>query len=204
MAKRVFKINGSCKPLFLHIQEVSDRKTAEKICEEANANYYRLLRAHADLNKTAFLHWRQCCERAAIYFAVKKYYPESVMEWLNETLQQYGMKAGATLNRILHFPGMKSLFLPMMGRIGRSTFGPKGGFRNRFGVVNRQQAQFDILECPYCTYLRELGCPELSPGFCKSDEYVYGNLDAFVFERTQTLGTGGEKCDFCIRKRGTR
>ncbi len=35
----------------------------------------------------------------------------------------------------------------------------------------------------------------------RSDEYVYGNLDAFAFERTQTLATGGEKCDFCLRKR---
>ena len=60
---------------------------------------------------------------------------------------------------------------------------------------------FDILDCPYCKYLNELGCPELKEGFCKSDEYIYGNLERFSFERSQTLASGGNKCDFGIRRK---
>ena len=199
--KAIFKKNGSYRVIFEHIQAVSDAENVNRICREANETYYEMLKAHDDLNKMAMIHWKQCCERAAFYSVVKKYYPDSVMEWLNEALKIYGENAGAKLNRLLYFPGLASLFLPVMRTLSRNAFGEKGGFKNQFGCVNKEETHFDILECPYCRYLAELGCPELNPGFCKSDEYIYGNLDAIIFERTQTLGTGGEKCDFCMRKR---
>lgn len=201
MSKPVFNTTASYKSIFQHIEEVSDKAMAEKICQEANETYDQLLRPHADMSSTMLMHWKQCCERAAIYFTLKKYYPETAMEWLDEALKEYGLQSGAALNRLLNHRIMKALFLPIMRTVAKTTFGPKGGFRNQFGLVNKQETHFDILDCPYCRYLQELGCPELGPGFCRSDEYVYGNLDAFVFERTQTLATGGSKCDFCMRRR---
>ena len=202
MAKAVFKTDGSYKPLFDHVIEKDGVETAKKICAEANAAYERLVNGnHTDLNNTAKMHWKQCCERAAIYTTVRKYYPESVMEWINESLEKFGLNAAAALNRIMLVPGMKALVLPHMRRLAKSMFGPQGGFRNRMGSVPKQETHFDILECPYCKYVKELGCPELGPGFCKSDEYSYGNLKDFTFARTQTLATGGEKCDFCMRRK---
>lgn len=202
MAKAVFTTDGSYKGIFDHIREASNAQTAERLCQEANAEYDRLVMgAHTDLNAMAKMHWKQCCERAAIYRIVKRFYPDQVMEWLDEALQAYGLSAAAALNRLMRFPGMKALFLPMMRTVSKSVFGAKGGFRNQIGLVTKRETHFDILECPYCKYLKELGCPELGPGFCRSDEYSYGNLDDFTFERTQTLATGGEKCDFCMRRR---
>ena len=202
MAKAVFTTDGSYKPLFDHIKEAGGTDLAEKICAASNAAYERLVNSdHTDLNNTAKMHWKQCCERAAIYTTVRKYYPESVLEWLDEALEEFGLNATAALNRIMRFPGMKALFLPIMRNMAKSMFGPKGGFRNRFGLTTKREVHFDILECPYCKYMQELGCPELGPGFCKSDEYSYGNLRDFTFERTQTLATGGEKCDFCMRRK---
>ena len=201
MAKAVFTTDGSYKPLFDHIKEAGGADLAEKICAESNAAYERLVNSdHTDLNNTAKMHWKQCCERAAIYTTVRKYYPESVLEWINESLEKFGLNAAAALNRIIRFPGMKALFLPIMRSMAKSMFGSKGGFRNQFGLVTKQEVHFDILECPYCKYMKELDCPELGPGFCKSDEYSYGNLRDFTFERTQTLAIGGEKCDFCMRR----
>lgn len=159
----VFKKNGSYSPIFRHISEVSGEDMVDKVCREANENYYRMLKAHDDLNNAAMMHWKQCCERAAIYVVVKKYYPDSVTEWFDEALREYGVKAGAALNRLLHFPGMKALFLPFMRKIAKNIFGPKGGFKNTFGVVNKDETHFDILDCPYCRYLQELNCPELKP-----------------------------------------
>ena len=38
--------------------------------------------------------------------------------------------------------------------------------------------------------------------FCECDNYTYGGLKKMGFTRTQTLGTGGELCDFIMyRKR---
>lgn len=199
--KAIFKTDGSYQILFDHIRSAADVEMADRICREANKEYYCLLKKHTELGVTAASHWKQCCERAAIYLTVKKYYPETVMEWLDETLEDYGMKMGALLNRMLHKPGMKGLFLPIMRKMAKSVYGSKGGFQNQFGLVTSQETHFDILDCPYCRYLKELGCPELGPGFCKGDEYVYGNLDAFAFERSQTLATGGSKCDFCMRRK---
>ena len=44
--------------------------------------------------------------------------------------------------------------------------------------------------------LIKLYAPELAPLFCESDFATYGNLPGIAFQRTETLGTGGCKCDF--------
>ena len=49
----------------------------------------------------------------------------------------------------------------------------------------------DMTACPYCRYAKKLNCPELMPIFCDSDFATYGNLPGIRFERTQTIGTGG-------------
>ena len=36
--------------------------------------------------------------------------------------------------------------------------------------------------------------------FCNNDIYAYGSLDGIQFLRVQTLGTGGEKCDFLLKR----
>ena len=60
--------------------------------------------------------------------------------------------------------------------------------------------RFDILSCPYAKYTAELGCPEIAHIFCDNDIYAYGSLKGITFERTQTIGTGGSKCDFHLYK----
>ena len=54
----------------------------------------------------------------------------------------------------------------------------------------------DITACPYNRYFTELGVPELTKIFCINDECAYGDIPGLEFIRTQTLGKGGEKCDF--------
>ena len=58
----------------------------------------------------------------------------------------------------------------------------------------------DVVSCPYNRYFAELGCPELTKISCGADDHVYGDLPGLKFERTSTIGRGGECCDFCIRK----
>ena len=79
-------------------------------------------------------------------------------------------------------------------------FGPKNGFQNRFYPKETGVFRMDILACPYCRYFGELGCPELTKIYCANDDRVYGKLPGLRFERAGTLGTGADRCDFCIRK----
>ena len=56
--------------------------------------------------------------------------------------------------------------------------------------------QMDMTMCPYVKYAKILKVEKLTSIFCESDFTTYGNLSGIVFERTQTLGTGGNLCDF--------
>ena len=53
-----------------------------------------------------------------------------------------------------------------------------------------------ITDCLWNNACVEFGCPELCRAFCEVDDITYGGLNKLGFTRTQTLGTGGECCDF--------
>ena len=53
-----------------------------------------------------------------------------------------------------------------------------------------------IKKCLWHTACQESGCPELCRLFCDVDDVTYGGLKKIGFTRTQTLGYGGDCCDF--------
>lgn len=56
---------------------------------------------------------------------------------------------------------------------------------------------FDYTSCFYNDYMREKGVPELIPAFCEIDiRQAECFPDEIDFQRTQTLSTGGDLCDF--------
>lgn len=75
-------------------------------------------------------------------------------------------------------------------------FGEAAGFESR-EVPDAPKFARDMTVCPYFETCKKYGCPEITQFFCKSDDITYGNLHPkLVWGRTQTLGTGGECCDF--------
>ena len=100
----------------------------------------------------------------------------------------------------MRVPGMRSLFIRIWDPLTRRVCGSDNGFKNVFYPKVEGEYRMDILACPYCRYFTELGCPELTKIFCANDDRMYGNLPGLVFERTDTLGRGADRCDFCIRK----
>ena len=75
-------------------------------------------------------------------------------------------------------------------------FGKEAGFESR-EVKDAPKFARDMTVCPYYETCKKYGCPEITQFFCKSDDVLYGNLHPkLVWGRTQTLGTGGECCDF--------
>lgn len=103
----------------------------------------------------------------------------------------------------MKLPGMRGLFIRIWDPLTKKKFGAKNGFQNRFYPKEKGAFRMDVLACPYCRYFGELGCPELTKIYCANDDRVYGKLPGLRFERAGTLGTGADRCDFCIRKEKT-
>ena len=108
--------------------------------------------------------------------------------------------AAKKLSVLLRLPGMRSLFVKIWDPLTRKMFGEKSGFQNVFYPKKKGEYRMDVVSCPYNRYFTELGCPELTKISCGADDHVYGDLPSLKFERTSTLGRGGSRCDFCIRK----
>ena len=97
---------------------------------------------------------------------------------------------------LLKIPGLYKKTPSIMNKLLYEKFGSKAGFsfvekdcENGFAV--------DMTGCPYVETCKKYGCPELVPFFCKSDDFCYGNMHPkLIWARTQTLGMGGECCDF--------
>ena len=138
---------------------------------------------------------------AAIYLTYRKAVGDekaySIIE--KSAAMNAGFK-GKKLAKLMRIPGMPDLFVKIWDPMTRKMFGASCGFKNRFYPEKKGEYRMDILECPYNKYFTELGCPELTKLFCKNDELMYGDLPGLKFIRTSTLGRGGERCDFYLRR----
>ena len=103
------------------------------------------------------------------------------------------------LEKMMKIPGMPSLFVKAWGPVTKTMFSNKSGFENRFYDKTEGEYRMDILSCPYCRLMKELGCSELTPVFCDNDGRTYGNLPGLQFSRTSTLAKGADCCDFCVK-----
>ncbi|MDO5708409.1 MAG: L-2-amino-thiazoline-4-carboxylic acid hydrolase [Andreesenia angusta] len=57
----------------------------------------------------------------------------------------------------------------------------------------------DITKCLWKDTCDYFNCPELCEVFCSADWVVFGDIDRLEFNRSETLGTKGDKCDFRFR-----
>ncbi len=138
---------------------------------------------------------------AAVYLTAKETLGEkAAYQIIENAAVGYTEKAGRKLAALMKLPGMRGLFVRIWDPLTKKKFGLKNGFQNRFYPKETGVFRMDILACPYCRYFGELGCPELTKIYCANDDRVYGKLPGLRFERAETLGTGADRCDFCIRK----
>ena len=97
----------------------------------------------------------------------------------------------ASTARMERIPGFYALYSRVFLKIVRTVDlwqSEQHRGRNSFDVT--------IRKCLWHTTCAENGCPELCRLFCESDNVNYGGLKKLGFTRTQTLGCGGDCCDF--------
>lgn len=132
----------------------------------------------------------------ATYKALLEFDKETALKNTHKIIIDLCLWGNKWLNRFLMLPAGKSIFMKLLPRMAIKLFGKECGFDYENYTVTRTLLQMDMTVCPYCKYAKILDCPELTPIFCESDFATYGNLRGIKFERTETLGTGGKKCDF--------
>lgn len=95
-----------------------------------------------------------------------------------------------------HIPGFfllyKSVFMHIMKTSDKWSTDSLCGDKEKFG--------FTIHKCLWYDTCIKCGCPELCRIFCDSDWEMYKGMKKIKFSRTQTIGTGGEMCDFIFTR----
>jgi hypothetical protein len=61
-----------------------------------------------------------------------------------------------------------------------------------------KRVAFNATHCYYFTVLTQLGYPEITRVYCRADDAMAENFPSTIlYERSTTIGKGGDLCDFC-------
>ena len=186
-------------------EELTRILPAEQIADIWSASAVRLeeyLEQYADIPKGERMHTdSRIFPMAAIYLSLKDAVGEETAYDVMDRFSLHQTEGLASmLDKMMRVPGMTDVFVKMWDPLTKKLFGPSSGFTNRFYENKPGEYRMDITACPYARYLTELGCPEMTALFCTNDDRTYGDLPGLEFIRTQTIGRGGECCDFYLRK----
>lgn len=98
--------------------------------------------------------------------------------------------------KVEHFPGFYAIYSAVFLKIMRTT-----DLQQSTQVRGKGYYDITIQKCLWHTACVESGCPALCRLFCDVDDVTYGGLKKIAFSRTQTLGYGGNCCDFHFYKK---
>lgn len=178
------------------------KETAIRIWENAGRNWEALSSQYTHLPEKVKQHTDgQMFRIAVVYMALKEECPSQAMEIMETGVAREGRRVAALLSPLLRIPGMPRVMLWVFGKMLDASFGEDAGFRSTKHCITTDEVYFDILQCPYCKYLTEIGCEEIIHLSCDVDEWIYGNLPGLEFTRSGTLGKGSDRCDFCLKRK---
>jgi len=132
--------------------------------------------------------------RVALYKTLKE--DEKFSAYAYEITHKYmveviGMQKHKSTRALEIIPGFYRIYSRSFLKIMRTT-----DLQKSTQEEGRDYYKIMISDCLWYNACKEFGCPELCPAFCDVDDITYGDLRKIGFTRTQTLGKGGECCDF--------
>ena len=124
---------------------------------------------------------------------------EKALEFLDWSCSHQAEPQAKALRGLLKIPGLYKKMPAMYAWMTRTNFGEKAGFQAKFYPTDDNRCKFDMVKCLYCDVCRANGCPELVPCFCHTDDVTSGHMHPkILWNRTKTMGEGGDCCDFDI------
>ena len=156
-----------------------------------------LISENQNVSKELYVHLEQILPCIAFYEALLKKYKDKETalklfdEWAYDSINDVSEK----LQKMMKI-GVYKVVPSLCGWLLNKFFGEKAGFKSR-EVPDAPKFARDMTVCPYYETCKRYGYPEITQFFCKSDDITYGNMHPnLIWGRTQTLGMGGECCDF--------
>ena len=102
--------------------------------------------------------------------------------------------------RLMRIPGLYKKVPGIFAKQTPKFFGISAGFEANEIRTTGGVWRIDMTRCPYHDECVRCGCPELCRCFCDSDDITYDGLHPkLIWQRTMTLGRGGDRCDFCMK-----
>lgn len=117
---------------------------------------------------------------------------EDVYEYMRKyMLDKVAAKKHASTAKMEIAPGFYRIYSKVFLKIMRTT-----DLQKSTQEEGKDYYNVTITKCLWHTACVENGCEKLCRLFCDVDDVTYGGLKKIGFTRTQTLGYGGNCCDF--------
>ncbi len=186
------------KPMSKALEAAFKNEGYENALKEVYKRTAELLKENSDAPKALYTHLEQILPCIAFYEVLLTMMgdKEKALDFFDKHAFTQIESMALTLRKFVSFAGMYKKIPDMGDKLLDNFFGAEAGFKSR-EVPDAPKFARDMTVCPYFETCKRYGCPEITRFFCKSDDITYGNLHPkLVWGRTQTLGMGGECCDF--------
>lgn len=177
-----------------------DTEVAQKIFDEQNNILDKIILNTFNKTKNQLKTLKNTIlPRIAIYKALNNY--GFSMEDSNNHMKNYMLNYIAkskhnSMVKMEKVPGFYSLYSKIFLKIMRKT-----DLQQSKQKHDAKSFDVTITKCLWHQACVENECPELCRLFCDVDNITYGELNKIGFTRTQTLGYGGDCCDFHFFKK---
>lgn len=176
-----------------------DTEVAQKIFDEQNNILDKIILNAFNKTKNQLKTLKNTIlPRIALYKALNNY--GFSMEDSNNHMKNYMLNYIAkskhnSMVKMEKVPGFYSLYSKIFLKIMRKT-----DLQQSKQKHDAKSFDVTITKCLWHQACVENECPELCRLFCDVDNITYGELNKIGFTRTQTLGYGGDCCDFHFLK----
>lgn len=171
---------------FLENLDVDYRKNFEILVNKINGSNWT--------NKQKKVQKKSILQNIALYKTFIEYgiSKEESRELVREFAYYKAAKIHRFLKKMFRIPKFKNFFKYVMGKTMK---GEEIWCKN---VINNNNENYslDITKCLWWETCKFFECPELCEVYCLSDHIIFENIDKLEFNRSETLGMNGEKCDF--------
>jgi hypothetical protein len=102
------------------------------------------------------------------------------------------------VNQLMNYTPHNFDFFRRLTRFVTDQLFPAPGWQYDLVEDHHSSLAFNMRQCFYIQVLEYYQSVELTPVFCKLDDYLMAAMPASIrWGRTQTMGLGAECCDFC-------